>query len=41
MPKTSNSRGFIHKQNENNLVKTIARAGGEVGVGKTCSVNSP
>lgn len=26
MHKTSNSRGFTHKQDENNVVKTIASA---------------
>lgn len=29
MHKTSSSRGFIHKQKGNNLVKTIARVGGK------------
>lgn len=39
MHKTS-SRGFIHKQNENSMVKTIAKAkSGGKGVCETCSVN--
>lgn len=39
--KTTDSRGFILKQNENKLVKTIARANTGEGVCETCSVNPP